>query len=172
MVPVHTPDLLHLTAQEVLDCVCDALMEQSDCGCPCRKFVTIGQPVWDSCCDGGQLAAFIDRLYVNGAFPATENGVITCTAPLSAEVTIQLIRCVPTVAEDGTAPNAQELSDSSRSIYSDMYIAYRAVICCLAQYKKYRRFTMGDSRSVGPQGGCAGFEIRFTVDLVDPIPAI
>lgn len=169
--PVETPELVWLVGQEVLDCVCDALTAQSSCGCPCRSFVTVGQPVWDSCCDG-QMALILDRLYVSSNFPQTEAQPIVCSSQLAGEFTLQLIRCVPTMSEDGTPPTAQALSDSSQSLYSDLYIAYRAVVCCLAQYKKNRPFIMRDGRMVGPQGGCAGFEIKFSIQLIDPIPII
>lgn len=170
--PVLTPDLFSLTAQEVLDCVCEALAEQSTCGCPCRACVVVGRPVWDNCCDGGQLTAFLERIYVTDGFPQADTGSILCSAPLGADFTIQLIRCVPTMTEDGTPPSCPALSDSASAIYQDMYIAYRAIICCLAAYKKYRRFSMKDGRIVGPQGGCAGFEIGFSVELIDPIPVV
>jgi|SRR5688572_6700644 len=171
MATVETPDLVWVTAQEVLDCVCEALAEQSSCGCPCRSFVTINQPVWDECCEG-QLALVMQRMYVMSNFPAANAQPIVCSSPLAADFTLQLIRCVPTMTETGVAPTAQELSDSAAQLYSDLYIAYRAVICCLAAYKKARLFTMRDGRMVGPQGGCAGFEIQFTVQLVDPVPVI
>lgn len=169
--PVETPDLLWLMAKEVLDCVCEDLASQSSCGCPCRSFVTVGNPVWDNCCDG-QLALIIERIYVAGNFPAGANQPITCAAPLVADFSLQLIRCVPTMETDGTPPTPQALNNSSANIFSDFYIAYRSVICCLAQYKKNRLFTMRDGRPVGPQGGCAGFEIKFSIQLVDPIPAV
>lgn len=169
---VLTKDLFHLTAQEVLDCVCEALALESTCGCPCRACIVVGQPVWDQCCDGGQLTAFIERVYVQNNFPGSQGQAITCMAPLAGEFTIQLIRCVPTMTDDGEAPSCEALSDSSRLIYEDMYIATRAVICCLAAYRKSREFTMRDIRTVGPQGGCAGFEIKFAVELNDPIPEV
>lgn len=168
--PVLTPDLLFLTAQEVLDCVCAALTAESECGCPCRNCVVLGQPVWDSCCPDGQLTVFLNNLYVHGNFPAQETSAVFCSSPLAGEYTIQLVRCAPTVADDGTPPTCEALSESARKIYQDMYISYRAIICCLAAAKRQRKFTMKDARTVGPQGGCAGFEIRFSVELHDPMP--
>lgn len=168
---VPTPDLLWLAAQEVLDCVCEDLTAQSSCGCPCRSFVTIGQPVWDNCCDG-QLAVIVDRIYVAGVYPASDAQPITCTSQIAGEFTLQLIRCVPTMTEGGDPPTAAALSASAQNIYADMYIAYRSVICCLAQYKKQRLFTMRDARTIGPQGGCAGFEVKFSIQLIDPIPEV
>ena len=167
---VLTPDLFWLTGQVVLDCVCTSLTAESECGCPCRKGVVLGQPVWDSCCPDGQLTIFLDRVYVHANFPAQEAGPIFCSSPLAGEFTVQLIRCVPTVKDDGTPPTMEELSESARKIYQDMYIAYKSVICCLAASKRYRKFVMRDARTVGPQGGCAGFEIRFGIELHDPMP--
>lgn len=168
---VTTPDLLWTMAQEVVDCICAALTEESECACPCRACVVWGQPVWDQCCDG-QLTVFVERVYVADNFPQTESGSILCSAPLAGDFVLQLIRCVPTVDDNGNAPSCDELSESARKLLQELYISERALICCLAAYKKKRRFTVRDARPVGPQGGCAGFEIRFSVELVDPIPVI
>lgn len=166
--PVLTPDLFHLTAQEVLDCVCTALTDESECPCPCRVSVVFGRPVWDECCDG-QLTAFVENIYVHDNFPARMTGPIFCSSPLAGDFVIQLIRCVPTVKDDGTPPTPLELSESARKIYQEMYISYRAIICCLVAAKRHRKFVMREATTVGPQGGCAGFEIRFSIELPDPM---
>jgi len=169
--PVLTPDLLQLMAQDVLDCVCLALENESPCGCPCRKCVVFGPPVWDDCCSG-QLTIWVERIYVAAKFPQTDGQPITCAAPLAADFVLQLIRCVPTVDDNGVAPSCEAISASAAKIYQEMYIVERALLCCLAAFKKNRAFVMKDMRPIGPQGGCAGFEVRFTVEMIDPIPAI
>lgn len=169
--PVPTPDLVWLTANEVVDCVCEALSEQSSCGCPCRAGVVYGAPAWDNCCDG-QLTVFVERIYVQSEFPQTMTGEIICSSPLAADMSLQLLRCAPVLDDDGSAPSIAVLSEHAAQMLQDWYITQRALICCLATYRKYRAFTLRDSRPVGPQGGCSGFEIRFTVQLVDPIPVI
>jgi hypothetical protein len=105
-------------------------------------------------------------------FPSSDSDAIQCTAPLAADFVLQLIRCVPTVDDNGVAPSGEALSLSAQQLSTDLYVTERALICCLAAYKRRRNFAVGDTRPIGPQGGCAGFEMRFTVELIDPIPVV
>lgn len=166
---VLTPTLICDTAQFILDCVCAALDAESSCPCPCRACVVAGPPVWDDCCEG-QLTVSLENLFVHENFPARAAGPIFCFSPLAGDFLIQLLRCAPVVRDDGTPPSCPELSDSACQIYTDLYIALRALICCLAVAKRQRKFLIRDARVVGPDGGCIGFEIRLTVELHDPLP--
>jgi hypothetical protein len=168
-VPVLTPSLLFDLAQEVLDCVCCALQEESPCPCPCQTCVIVGPPSWDDCCVG-QLTVGVDRVFVHDNFPSAAAGPVFCASPLAGDFTVTLLRCAPTVNQDGTTPACAELSDSASKIYTEMYIAVRAVICCLAAKKRSLKFIMRDSTIVGPEGGCVGFQIKFTAELPDPLP--
>lgn len=159
------PDIFWLTAKEILDCVCTSLEEDSPCGCPCRACVVAGTPVWDNCCEDGQLTIYLERIFVAGNFPSQASGPVFCSSPLAADFVVQLLRCAPTVKDDGTPPTCEELSENAREIMTDMFITERAVICCLAAEKRNRLFTMRDARVIGPQGGCVGIEIRFSVEI-------
>lgn len=166
---VLTPELLWFMADEVLSCVCDALTAQSECGCPCRTFVSAGAPAWDDCCEG-QLAAWVEAIYPYETFPIRQSTPPICGTQLAGDFALQLLRCAPTVTDSGAIPSGPVLDDSARRVYQDMYIAANAVICCLAEAKRNRLYVVRDTRMVGPQGGCVGFEIRFTVQLTDPVP--
>lgn len=166
---VLTPDLFWLTAEELLDCVCAALTEESECGCPCRAGVVVGAPAWDDCCEGS-LNVWMERPYFHDIFPAQTSAAVVCSTPLAGEFAIQLLRCAPTIKDDGSAPTADELSESARLMYQDMYITLRALSCCLAQSKRDRLYTIRESNFVGPEGGCVGFQIRLTIQLNDPKP--
>lgn len=167
--PVTTPALFHTFAQQVLDCVCAALNLESDCNCPCRRAVVVGPPAWDNCCDDGQLTIHLERLYVHENFPFPASGPVFCLAPLAADYVVTLLRCAPVIKDDGTPPTSQELSDSAKQILTDMYITEQAIICCLAAKKRHQKFVMRESNTVGPDGGCVGFTIRFTTELMDPL---
>lgn len=166
--PVTTPDLFWLLAEEIKDCLCVALEEQSDCGCPCRACVIVGPTVWDDC-ECGSLTIALDRVYVHGNFPTSETGPIFCSSPLAGDFTITLLRCAPTVKDDGTAPSCDEISASARQIYTDFYITLRALICCLAAKRRFAQFVVREAIPVGPDGGCVGFQIRVTIMLVEPV---
>lgn len=167
--PVLTPDLFWLTAQELLDCVCEALTLESECPCPCRVCVVAGTPAWDDCCEG-QLTATIDRVFFHENFPNPVRDAQICGTFLAADMTIQLLRCAPVVHDDGSAPSCPELSESARKIYQEMYISMRALVCCLAEARRHRKYVINDARVVGPEGGCVGFEIKLTIEMHDPLP--
>ena len=169
--PVLTPDLIHATLQEILDCACAALDAESECRCPCRACVVAGPPVWDDCCEG-QLTVHLERLYMHDNFPAALRDPVFCNSELAGDVVVTLLRCAPTVKDDGMAPSCPELSESARKIYQEMYILYTAIVCCLAKARRQRKFVIGDAKIVGPEGGCVGVEIRLTIELHDPMPEI
>lgn len=167
--PVLTPDLLYLTAAEVLACVCSALEAESECRCPCRAFVSAGQPAWDDCCEG-QLAVWVENVFYHENFPARQTTAAVCRSMLAGDIVVQLLRCAPVLQDNGLAPSHLLLDESARLIYQDLYIAVSALTCCLAEAKRFRKYVIRDSRIIGPNGGCVGFEIRATVELHDPLP--
>lgn len=166
------PEYLNDLLTEILACACETLNAgESDCECPCRVFVTAGLPVWDSeaCCSDGQLTAHIERIYTFGNFPAQTVGVNLCQTPLAVDIAVTLLRCFPTVKEDGRAPSASEIEAASLSVYRDMYLLTNGLLCCLAQQGRRRKFVFRGVRVVGPQGGCIGTEYLLTVEIADPI---
>lgn len=163
-----TPDLLVRLTQELLDCACSAL-EKTACGCPCRAFVAAGAVAWDSCCDGGQLWVGIDRIFAYGNFPAPA-GVATCMPPLAADLSIGVLRCAPTLNDQGEAPTAAQLTTSGAQVWEDAYAVITAIACCLGEHARARPFVMGNQRPLGPAGACVGSELKVTVALTDPPP--
>lgn len=167
-----TPDLLTLLQNELLACACDCLNTHSSCGCPCRNFISAGPPVWDmeACCSDGQLTIHLERIYVYKNFPAEQGEVNVCLAPLAADFNITLLRCFPSVKDDGSAPTADEIGTASEILYKDLYVLTRCIICNLSSRGKYQASIFRGGRILPPQGGCAGVELRFTIELPDPLP--
>jgi len=163
------PDLIVRLTQEVLDCCCSAL-EKTICGCPDRAFVSAGAVAWDRCCDGGQLWVGVERVFAYDRFPAPAT-VVNCMPPLAADLVVGILRCAPTVNDQGEAPSCDALSASAAQVYEDAYAVVNGVLCCLVPTHKERLFVMGAQRPVGPAGGCVGTELRLTVALVDPPPS-
>lgn len=164
-----TPDYLSQIQTELLACACDALNQFGACPCPCRIFISAGPPVWDNeaCCSDGQLTIHMERMFVHGNFPAEQGLVNVCVAPLAAEFNITLLRCFPTVRDDGSAPTANEIQAASESIYQDLYVMTKRVICCLANKGRNQKSVFRGSRIVPPSGGCIGAELRLTIELPD-----
>lgn len=162
------PALLWNTAEEIRLCVCLALNEDGSCGCPCRTCVVYGNPVFDDCCEG-QLTVNFVRLYVHDNFPERASGPVFCATPLAAEYKVTYVRCAPVVKDDGSPPSCDELSDSALSMLIDAYVVYRALICCLQQARRKRKFLINDLTPISPEGGCYGFEITITIEIEDTL---
>ena len=163
-----TPEALTILFDDVLACACSALDEMSVCGCPCRIFVAAGPPVWDNCCPDGQLTVHLERLYVAGNFPGSTGQSIVCSAPLAVDFNVTLLRCHPTVDDNGNPPLPQVLDNAANDIHTDLYIMVNALICCLARTAKRQPFTIRNASIIGPNGGCVAAQVQLSVQLSDP----
>lgn len=183
---------VHQAASNLLDCVCGALSRvpvqvPGLMGCPCRTCVVPGaQVAWDGCDTGcgetlplgqfpGQLSVNVVRMFQTDttSFPR-ETTLVTdaaCQSPLitGLELAITVLRCQPLPSDGGCPPDCDELNDAAMQQHADMAAVWTGVTCCYANTdttrRKGRRFVLGSSRTVGPQGGCSGFEQRVTVAL-------
>ncbi|MFD3848190.1 hypothetical protein ACFWVB_20155 [Streptomyces microflavus] len=182
-----SPTQVQEVADNVLGCICQALdqaavADPTQPGCPCRVCVVPGAVAWDSCEDpcggteaGGQLSVSVVRMYPSpqGTFPAEDRtvyGVRSCTLPqvTAVELLVSLLRCVPGPTDEGCPPSCEELAAASKVLHTDMVTVYNALLCCFPTTTQRRRgpvFTLGQQRTVGPQGGCVGLEQRITVGL-------
>lgn len=168
--PVLTPDLITLQAQELINCVCNALAIEADCGCPCHVYVVTGQPVFDYCCEG-QLTAWLDSIYFINNFPNRLIEAATCQTNMGADFKIQYLTCHPSTHDDGSPPTPVQLQDAAFIVNQTLYIAMRALSCCLSLAKRYRSYIIRQGLPIIPQGGCAGWEITVSLEVVDPLPS-
>ncbi|MCM1964833.1 hypothetical protein [Streptomyces sp. G1] len=182
------PLAVHDLAEDVLMCVCVALDQAAvdvpgQPGCPdCRACLVPGTVAWDSCEDpcaagpagaGGQLTVNVARMYPSTSFPVEDRevrGLRGCTLPTytAVELVITLLRCVPGPDEGGCPPTCEELAAAARVLHVDLATVYNALLCCLpgtAPNPRGRRYVIGTSKTIGPEGGCVGLEQRVTVAL-------
>ncbi|MGO4747800.1 hypothetical protein AB4212_04040 [Streptomyces sp. 2MCAF27] len=189
------PLAIHDLAEAVLGCVCAALEDtatkvEGQPACPdCRTCLVPGTPAWDGCEDpctgeaGGQLTVNVTRVYpsTTTSFPAEDRTVRDlreCAPPpvTAVELVVTLLRCAPGPTEQGCLPSCEEEEAAARVLHVDQFTVYNALLCCVSRTgggRRGRRFLLGASRVVGPQGGCVGIEQRVTVALpgCDPCPA-
>jgi hypothetical protein len=178
------PESVHDLAEAVLACVCQALEETAaevagQPGCPCRSCVVAGEPAWD--CDdqcgadghgvGGQLTVHVARMWPSTDFPAedrTVRGQRSCPLPATTavELVVTLLRCAPTVDEQGCPPSCGDLAEAARTVHVDAATVHNAVVCCVADVAaRGRRFVLGGQRILPAEGGCHGVEQRVVVAL-------
>lgn len=187
----------HQAAANLLECVCQGLARIPTevpglAGCPCRSCVVPGTPAADGCdessCaplpDGqypGQLTVNVVRIYSSDrqSFPRevqTVRDLRDCPPPqtTAVELNITLYRCVPGPTKDGCPPSCADLSASAMQLHVDMLNIQQSVLCCYAgtdtTRPRGRRYVLGASRTVGPQGDCVAVEQRVTVALDDCLP--
>lgn len=163
--------LAFITVTGVGDCVRAELAATSG-GVPDRVCLAVpGQIVWDDC-DCGQFAQTITGVNPsrNPPQPATDQG--QCQTPyLIVDVTSSVVRCVPTIDENGNAPSCADLLASALQLEEDKAAVRRGVTRCLCDLLHQDRivgFAVGAQTAVGEQGGCAGSELTWQFWLQNP----
>lgn len=167
-------------------------------GCPCRVGVVPGTPAADGCDGGcnvqpgefpGQLTVNVARLYASDftSFPR-ELGVNSgingsgvrdlknCAMPqvTAVELIVTLWRCVPGPTDQGCPPSMADLGQAALQQNADMLATQQGILCCYAgtdETRRHgRRYVVGQTTVLGPQGGCGGFQTRVVVALDDCLP--
>lgn len=189
---------VHQTAQNLLDCVCEALDRVPAAvpglaGCPCRVGVVPGAPAADGCDGGcnvqpgeypGQLTVNVVRIYPAQLPRFTNLQAVTLDgtncgpgALTVVDLLVTLWRCAPLPTDEGCPPSMPELDATAMQLHVDMLAITQAVTCCFphagTQRRKGRRYSLGQSITLGPSGGCVGIQTAVTVALDSlsvPIP--
>lgn len=134
-----------------------------------RTFVSHAEPAWDLC-EHDQLTvhAVLGRHRQTSRQP--------CQVQPLIEWHVQVVRCVPTVDDSGTAPTADALDVSAETLLVDLW-------CLLTGLYDAARtggladdcgqVSFGDCTPLGPSGGIAGWDVVVEVacDDAGPPPA-
>lgn len=127
-----------------------------------------GDIAWDQC-DCGLFAQTITSTYPSNTFPtsAADTPYDACGPLLIVyAVTAELVRCAPTVDDEGTAPTCTELETAARTLECDRQALRLGVVCALTDLRDTDRiieFTVGDAATSGPQGGCVGVSLAYRI---------
>jgi hypothetical protein len=162
------------TLQGILDGVYDCLAADSVLGAPEHKFLSFTRPP-DDCCD--YLAIWFESLQPTREFPLVGVGdaAIDCTDSRLTTVSLKLVRpCWPVVKDNPKKPfpPPAEIQAAAENLTIDANVVW----CCLAtglgsDALRADSLTLGfrmiELRPDDPRGGCAGFTVRFAIEL-DP----
>jgi hypothetical protein len=185
--------MVHEAAESLLTCVCAGLNRLPTelpglAGCPCRSCVVPGTPAADNCGSGcatlapgeygGQLTVNVIRMYSSDRqnFPRevqTVRDASNCLPPpvVAVELAVTVWRCAPGPTKDGCPPSCDDLSAAAMQLHADMMAVQAAVLCCYSGTdttdRKGRRYVLGASTTLGPQGDCVGMQQRVTAGLFD-----
>lgn len=145
---------------EIRDCAFDAV-SLTAAGPPQRSCVVPGEVVWDEC-QCGMLAVNWRVVSRSNTFPASasETSQTSCATPYTTvQVGVTMLRCTAGMDENGEAPTCAALEDDAFVMTADMVAIRGALGCCLqSMYRdgNLADWAMGQTISIGPQGGCDG----------------
>lgn len=150
---------------------------------PSRTYVSHGEPADDtgllSCEADGQLTVHVDEdAGIEPIFRRDSNlpGTQCAFAPY-ARFCVTLYRCVPTIDDQGNAPNAAELDASARDLNIDAWCLFTYLATLWGNGDLFGgMFACKDVEWEGmtpihPRGGAAGWRICFRVQLNDTGPS-
>lgn len=162
-------------------------------GCPCRSFVLVGGVVadWESCCgcddldddrtchecDGddllnpeggpGQLVVEVGNVTQAGRFPSPAAESLRCPSEFQASFTATLLRCVPVMQADGSAPRPVVQESTSRGFIVDAAAIRRALQCCSQPDECAGEIGAVTQTFLPWQGGCGGVTTTWTQRIPD-----
>ena len=155
-----------------------AAIAQTSAGAPGRRYVSVGRPAHDNCCaGGGQLTVAKIRNYPSDEFPTASTQSTPCGGRyLVVQFEIEVVRCAPVPANDGTPPSAELLHASAREAEVDARAVYKGVRCCMAE--RVRHWQDGgwaagfegyidNQVPITPEGGCNGSRTTVVVGVPD-----
>ncbi len=146
--------------ESILACV-EARFDECEAPPFCRVSLVGGTVAWDDCCDCGDGSGQLWIRLVDWApDPDTEPGWGGCEAGI-ATIGIGHLRCVPTIDEEGHAPDADEETEAARQLHADSQLVLSGVRCC----PDVEHHTWVGWLPLGYEGGCGGGEHLFTLPL-------
>lgn len=158
---------LLMAAAEALDTIPDYLGSDF-AGAPTRQFVSPGNVVHD-CCE--QLAVWVNPVGTGARSPQTLSPDMHITRPT---LRVHATRCVPTGRIDGKTyipPLAEDLSAAAEQTLADGWALWNHISNLLNAEPEPLLFAKCDDlvnwsmSALTPSGGCAGWEMQFTIGL-------
>lgn len=171
------------TADAILDAALAALAPDiTGHPAPGKVFVSHGDPVMDldgCCAGGGTLAVHLGRpqsgVPIRWDPPSVKTPCMTLT---KAAFTVSLFRCVPAIdtTRGDYSPSEDDLTTSANDLLTDLW----CLICGLRAAIRAGAIAAGgcddvrltESRTVEPQGGCAGWQVTIELQANDGGPGV
>jgi hypothetical protein len=134
----------------------------------------------------GQLTVNVVRTYITTwdrfpqyapSSPDSVRDLKQCVPPVTAvDLAVTLWRCSPGPTPEGCPPSMTDLGGAAMQLHADILAIQQAVLCCFAgtdvTRRSGRRYTLGETATLGPQGGCVGLRTIVTVALDGCAPCL
>lgn len=158
------PERLYGVARQVLDLVAAAL-DATPAGAPDRRYVSDGPLVaWD--CE--QLVVAVEgTVSHDGDLMVETPGPVNCLVMRAATLGVWIVRCAPTVEDDGTPPPADDIDANAAVMLADPTVMLDAIVTAYQAGELAGAFGLAllGWDGVGPEGGLVGGVLRVRVDL-------
>lgn len=126
-----------------------------------ESYVVIGELAWDECC--GILAAAPLRVFKSAQFPTPVVDTTNCDSSLlCVEITIILLRCAPSLDDQGNVPSVEDMSTSFASTANDAAVILNAMMAEMPL--GWERASL-EQTFQGAEGGCVAVDTRMTIGL-------
>lgn len=166
------PAAINDILQSILDGVYDCMDGTVD-GVPANKFLSFGRPPND-CCD--YLAIWFDYIQPTSEFPMVDSGPGgECASMRMLTVSMKLVRsCWPVIRDNprNPFPPSVEIQAASEKLTIDANVLWCCLQSGLASGDLWpeggsgcNSFRMLELKPDPPNGGCAGFTVRFSLEL-------
>lgn len=141
-------DILHAVEQHFLN---------EGVNLPERRYVHVGQVALD--CE--QLVLAVDQL--TAGLPLGTPPSSRCVQPKTLRARLWLIRCVPTLTEQGDPPSFASLDESARTLLIDAWTLPAAVLYAQSSgaFGDCSWVEAGPLASVGPEGALGGWALSI-----------
>jgi hypothetical protein len=157
---------LYLLGKQLLDLTIEQLTALGTV-VPERQYVAPGADVAFDC---EQLTVRLTRVISNFQGADTPYPMVThMKQRKTAEYFVTLVRCIPTMHEDGTPPSASELNGASNITMNDamnLRIALENIEHAHTLVQRNVPTTVGQLQTLGPLGGMVANDMMFSVEIV------
>lgn len=156
---------LHVFAQSLLTETQNQLTSLG-CSIPERVYCAPGMDVAFDC---EQLTIHLSRIITNFQSQDSPRPIMHAIMRRSAEYFITLVRCCPTINDDGSAPDVQDMENTSAITMNDAMYLRQSLEAIDAQHLVVPRnipTTVGQLNTIGPMGGFVANQIMYSVELV------
>lgn len=135
------------------------------------SYVTVGQPVWDDCCEGLLIVQVVRAYRTVLPFPQEAQADSQCDdTPIAVDLLIHVARCAPVVDNRGNAPKVSELEAAYEAAYRDAAVVWNAAASReMLGFDPYddplwERANLSQSWPE-PSGGCLGTDTFLTLGI-------
>lgn len=139
---------------EALDAACIPVSSQS---------IEPGPPSWSNCCDDGHAYIRIVRMHMVDPFPSQSRNPTHCRN-IGALVEVGVLRCAPTLDNQGNPPKPEQMTMSALEQTQDMSVIHSVLTSHNPAWSS-NPVVLDTWVPLGPTGGCVGGAWQAWIDV-------